>query len=153
MQANSQARRSSVRLTEGAETRARFHRDLGNLDQPLIKDPYITEADFSRIHLREQESRSDDRQGWQYDHLAVSGEGTRSDHPKNLRSAGNVIIPPSAWGTCYFCSIWPRISSSRKGFVPKRSLPCRIVRFPSRRPRSLREILYGYMDEETMLYS
>ncbi|NLZ77646.1 MAG: MBL fold metallo-hydrolase, partial [Spirochaetales bacterium] len=140
-------------LTEGAETRKLvFSGDLGNLDQPLIKDPvYITEADYvimeSTYGNRNHPPRIDEE-----------GNAITSLHrAKELASiirrtfdrGGNVIIPAFSVGRTQELLYLMRI-------IIEEGLCSRTVPVFVDSPLSVKATrvfagnLYGYMDEETM---
>ncbi|HPK64737.1 MAG TPA: MBL fold metallo-hydrolase [Sphaerochaeta sp.] len=140
-------------LTEGAETRKLvFTGDLGNLDQPLIKDPvYITEADFvvmESTYGNRNHAPMIDKDGNTITSLYRARE-LAAIIQRTFDRGGNVIIPAFSVGRTQELLYLLRI-------IIEEGLCSETVPVFVDSPLSVKATkvfagnLYGYMDEETM---
>ena len=123
---------ASIKLTchEGDETRTVvFSGDIGNVDQPIIRDPqFFDSADYVLT-----ESTYGDRnhtEVWSYTgQLAEIIDET-------LGKGGNVVIPPSPWAAPRSCCISSARSRTKIWSRPSRTSRCTwTARWPRRPPR------------------
>ena len=133
-----------VTATEGGVTKQIvFSGDIGNVDQPIIRDPtYLTGADYVVM-----ESTYGDRnhtEVWSYtDDLAKIIDET-------IAKGGNVIIPPSPWAAPRSCCTSSGRSRTRDG-EEQPGLPG-VHRLPLAKKATtiFTGDLRGYLDEEAL---
>ena len=132
-------------LTEGDVTRKIvFSGDLGNVDQPIIRDPqYIGEADYVVM-----ESTYGDRE---HNEVPSYTEGLAAVIDETLGKGGNVVIPSFAVGRTQELLYFIR-EIKEKGMV--HSVPNFPVYIDSPLAREATEVfsgdLRGYLDEEAI---